>query len=452
MLGAKYRPLLDTFRSPRASTEDETTFDAYLLSRVAIYGCAAALLLNALQLLWWPTDALLLAPDATIRAAMSWFRGTCFLNHCVFIVLLSLPALRRWSVHLFVLGALIDSALLGVAMARSGTLAQPFFYMTYLTPMATVAIPLRLRPRIVANALIGATISFAYLATRPAELASPFLGTAAGCMVFAVVISTCYGVLLFILTRSTFLNERALGRSAEALKGYSEHLEVRVEEHVAQIRRLAVHVERASESERARISRELHDELGQQITAMRYTLSFVRARFHKDPASARARLADLEAILAELALGVRHLVSELRPPILDEGGLGVAIDGLVQRTRQRSGLPCELSLSIDASAQVGPDLATAAFRIVQESLTNAVRHANARRLFVALEVDGGGVRARVEDDGCGTAPLYVGGAGMGVLGMRERARSHGGQFTIESRPGAGTMVSVHLPLGIEETP
>src|SRR5262249_54513829 len=155
-----------------------------------------------------------------------------------------------------------------------------------------------------------------------------------GCMVFAVAASTCAGVLLFIQTRSTFLHERALARSAEALKGYSEHLEDRVEEHVEQIRRLAAHVERASESERTRISRELHDELGQQITAMRYTLSFVRARFHKDPEGARARLADLEAILAEVAAAVRALVSDLGPPIFDKGGLGAAVEWLVQRTRQ----------------------------------------------------------------------------------------------------------------------
>jgi two-component system, NarL family, sensor histidine kinase UhpB len=141
-------------------------------------------------------------------------------------------------------------------------------------------------------------------------------------------------------------------------------------------------------------------------------------------------------------------VTELRPPILDDAGLGGAVDWLVERTRQRCGLPCDLSLSIDASAPVDHDRATAVFRIVQESLTNAIRHANARRLAVALEVDGEGVRARVEDDGCGTAPLYVGGTGMGVLGMRERARAHGGRFTIESRPGVGTTVSVHLPLGL----
>jgi signal transduction histidine kinase len=106
-------------------------------------------------------------------------------------------------------------------------------------------------------------------------------------------------------------------------------------------------------------------------------------------------------------------------------------------------------MSIDGSVVVGPDLATAVFRIVQESLTNAVRHAKARRLEVALEVAQAGVRAKVTDDGCGLGPAPANGAGMGLLGMRERARAHGGQLTIESRPGAGTAVSLHLPLALE---
>jgi signal transduction histidine kinase len=321
--------------------------------------------------------------------------------------------------------------------------------MVYPASMATVAVPLRLRPRVVVNLLIGAALMLAYLFTRPSELGSAYLAPAAGLLLFAVAASTGDGVLLFVLTRATFLHERALSRSAAALKGYSEHLEDRVAEHVEQLRRLAVHAEQVAEAERARLSRELHDELGQQITAMRYTLSFVRARFHEDPESTRARLADMETILADLAAGVRHLVSELRPPILDDRGLGDAIEWLVTRTRQRSGLPCELSLSVDASVPIGHDVATVAFRMVQESLTNAVRHANARRLSVALEVDGERVRAQVADDGCGTAPVYVGSSGMGILGMRERARAHGGRLTIESLPGAGTVVSVELPLSPE---
>ncbi|MFT3775448.1 MAG: sensor histidine kinase [Minicystis sp.] len=445
-------PILDIFRSPRASVEDEAAFEADCVSRVAVYGCAAALLLNALDLLWWPTDAFLLNPDPTVRAAMGWFRATSFVNHAVFFVLLSRPALRRASVLLFGLAAVISSALLGVAMARSGRLEQPFFYMTYLAPMATVAIPLRLPQRISVCFFMGVAISLAYLVVRPADLRSPFLGTALGCMFFAVATAISYGHLLFLVTRSAFLSERGLARSAEALKGYSEDLEGRVGEHTRQIRRLAAHIDRAAEEERARLSRELHDELGQQISAMRYTLSYVRARFEKDPRGAQERLAELEQILGELAAGVRDLVCDLYPRVLDDRGLGPAVAWLVERARERSGLRCEISLSVDAAVAVRRDVAGAAFRIVQESLTNVARHARATRVCVALEVDHDGVRALVEDDGCGVGPVHAGSGGMGLLGMRERARAHGGRLEIVGRPGAGTAVSVHLPLAPGDTP
>jgi signal transduction histidine kinase len=452
MLRANSWSIRDAFRSPRASAEDEAAFDEHLISRVALYGCTAAILLNVLQLLWWPMDAVLLAPDDEVRAAVDWFRASTFANHCVFLVLLSRPALRRRAIPIFIVGAVISCALLGSAVARMGRLDEPYFYLTLLAPMATVAVPLRLSSRLVANLLIGATLTLSYLGSRPAELASPFLGSALGGMLFAVLTATIYGILLFILTRSAFLSERAQARSAEVLKGYSEHLEDTVAEHTEQLRRLAAHLARASEAERARLSRELHDELGQQITAMRYTLSFVRARFHKDPDRAHEKLSDLDSILAALAAGVRDLVSELRPRVLDDRGLGAAVEWLVQRTKEHSAMPCELSLSLDASAQVGDDVAIAVFRIVQESLTNAVRHARAQHLHVRLKVDPTGVRVRVEDDGCGVGPVHVGSTGMGLLGMRERARALGGRLQIESRQGAGTAVSVHLPLLSGATP
>lgn len=452
MLKASARQILAAFRSPRASADDEAAFDDYLLSRVAFYACTAAVIFNVVHLVWWPTDAFLLVPDPAVRGAVRWFRVTTFVNHSVFIVLLSRAALRRHAIPLFVLGVLVSCAMLGSLVASIGELGEPYFHMTYLAPMATAAVPLRLRARVIANLLIGATIVLTYLGMRPSELSSPYLGPAVGCMLFAVTVSTLDGLVTYSLTRTTFLHERALSRSADALKGYSERLEERVAEHVEQIRRLAVHAERVAEAERARLSRELHDELGQTITGMRYMLAFVRARFHKSPESAYAKLADVEKSLAELAAGVRDLVSELRPRVLDDLGLPAATEWLVERTRQRSGLPCELSLSIDGSVEVGPELAAAAFRIVQESLTNAVRHAKAGRLKVALEVDRAGVRARVEDDGCGVGPVHAGSAGMGLLGMRERARAHGGRLTIESLPGAGTSVSLHLPLAAEAAP
>src|SRR5690242_14891550 len=103
MLKVSARHLLEAFRSPPASDEDEAAFDAYLLSRVVLYACTAGVIFNVLQLLWWPTDVFLLAPDPAVHEAVRWFRITTFVNHTVFIFLLSRVALRRFAVPLFVL-------------------------------------------------------------------------------------------------------------------------------------------------------------------------------------------------------------------------------------------------------------------------------------------------------------------------------------------------------------
>src|SRR5262249_11820635 len=151
---------------------DEAAFDAYLRSRVALYACTAAVIFNVLHLVWWPTDAYLLVPDPSVHAAVRWFRVTTFVNHAVFIVLLSRSALRRYAIPLFVVGVLISCALLAGLVASLGALGEPYFHMTYLAPMATAAVPLRLRARVAANLLIGATIVLTYLGARPSELSS----------------------------------------------------------------------------------------------------------------------------------------------------------------------------------------------------------------------------------------------------------------------------------------
>ena len=452
MRKAAESPVLDLFRAQPASPEDEAAFEAHRIAHVALYGRTTALVLNVLHLLWWPTDMLLLPMDSAVRAGMNWFRATTFTNHSVFFVLLWLPALRRYAVPLAVLGVLISCVFMGIGMAHLGPLDQPYFHLTYITPIAVAGFPLRPLQRIVTSVLIAATLYAGYFSIRPEEIHSRFIGVSLGCMLFAVAAAVACGQILFVLMRRTFLSERALERSAEALRDYGERLEDKVAERGAELRRLAAHLERLSEEERGRMSRELHDELGQQLTAMRYTISSARGRVRAEPERVEAGLGELEDSLAQLAGTVRNLVSELRPRILDDLGLGPAVQWLTEQTEERAGIPCDLESSIDPAVTVRPALAIAVFRIVQESLTNAMRHAGARRLRVVLTVDATGLRARIEDNGRGLDPARPSSRGMGLLGMRERARAHGGRLEIAGRPGAGTTVSVELPLTGGEEP
>ncbi len=440
------RAITAPVRPMPASREDERAFAASLGPTVLRYGVACALLMNALHLAFWPTDHLLLDPTAGVAEAVRWFRATTFTNHAAFLLAMRSATLRAHAPPLFALCALGSAALLGASLARMGPLHTPYFHMAYLVPLATSAVPLTFGRRAVVTLALASAVPVSYLASRPAELGSSFLGAALGCTAFSVCVSLALGHLLYLLTRRSFLQGRALQRGADALAEHRDRLEERVAAQTAQIRELAAHVERATEDERARLSRELHDELGQQLTALRYTLAAARGRVADDPALARSRIEESEGILLRLAGVVRHLVTDLRPQMLDERGLGAAVAWLCEQTAARTGIPCDVAVRADPAVALDPHVAIAAYRVAQESLTNAARHAGATRLAVAVTVAPAGVLVSVADDGVGfdvAAPRR----GMGVLGMRERARMHGGSLAVESAAGAGTTVTLALPAG-----
>lgn len=141
----------------------------------------------------------------------------------------------------------------------------------------------------------------------------------------------------------------------------------------------------------------------------------------------------------------RTVVSELRPRLLDDMDLTAAIEALVRRHEESTGVDCAWTVDLD-TARVPPATATAVYRVLQEALTNSARHARAANLSVLLEATEGGLALDVRDDGAGFAPGSAGRTAFGLRGMAERARSLGGAVTVESAPGAGTRVRLTLPL------
>jgi signal transduction histidine kinase len=429
--------------TPQATAADEAALDHHLDEMAIFYGASCAIALNLLHLIFWPTDRLLLPGDPHVQGVMSWFRATTFTNHALFLVAMMVPALRRFPRPLFGLCALVSSALFGSAMARLGSLDQPYFYLTYLAPMGISALPTRPWARLSLSPACAGVLCLSYFVTSPQQLASPRFGSALGGMAFAVAVSQAIGQGMYLLTRRAFLSERALAHSRETLQAYSERLEERVEDYGRQLRRLAAHLSRAAEEERARLARELHDEVGQQITALRFVLQAARLRGGPELA---LHLSRIEEGLAQLASGVRDLVTDLRPRVLDDRGLGPAVRWLVERTAERTGLRCTLSLEEAPAASASREQSIAVFRIVQESLTNALRHARASAVEVRLQLGADAIRASVRDDGCGMEAVDMNRTGMGIFGMSERARALGGRLEVESRPGAGTVVRLELPL------
>jgi PAS domain S-box-containing protein len=211
-----------------------------------------------------------------------------------------------------------------------------------------------------------------------------------------------------------------------------------------QLRELSAYMEAIREEERKRIAMEIHDELGQLLTALKMDVSLLKMRLSSDLEVAK-RTDDMRELVERTIWMVRNVASHLRPAALNYGIVS-ALEWLVDDFGRRSGLACQFRLN--GSEPVLSDAhATAMFRIVQASLTNVARHACATRADVTLTNTSTALDLHVSDDGCGFDQDAVRrDYSYGLLGMSERARLIGGSLLIDSAPGTGTAVSIHIPL------
>jgi signal transduction histidine kinase len=217
------------------------------------------------------------------------------------------------------------------------------------------------------------------------------------------------------------------------------------------LRELAARLQSVREEERAKVAREIHDELGQALTAIKIDLaSLIRA----PRADQKEELEKTESILKlvdQTILSVRRIATELRPAILDDLGLVAAVEWAAEEFDARTGTKCRLDLP-DEDIVIDQERTTAIFRIFQETLTNVTRHAQATQVDVRLEREDGSIVLEVRDNGRGIAEdQFSTGRSLGILGMRERALLLGGELTIRGAAGKGTIVRVVIP-GVHPLP
>jgi two-component system, NarL family, sensor histidine kinase DevS len=199
----------------------------------------------------------------------------------------------------------------------------------------------------------------------------------------------------------------------------------------------------AQEAERTRLARELHDETGQALTSILLGLKSLEDRVASD--GGRAAVSELRDLVVSTLQDVRRLAVELRPAALDDFGLVPAIERLGELVGEQS------KVTVDVHSELGdrrlrPEVETALYRIVQEALTNALKHADAGRVAVRLSTSERGVMLVVQDNGKGFQPGTVRDGGVGLLGMRERTALLGGRLTVDSSDGAGTMLTAEVPI------
>jgi two-component system, NarL family, sensor histidine kinase UhpB len=219
-----------------------------------------------------------------------------------------------------------------------------------------------------------------------------------------------------------------------------------------ELRALSAQVQEAREEEKTRIARELHDELGQLLTALKMDMGWLRERLPAGDSELAAKTGRMTETLDQTVTSIRRIAADLRPLMLDDLGLGDAVAWLVEDFSQRSGVNCRLQAAgTDALDGIDRALANTVYRALQESLTNIGRHAEAANAWILLALDADQIRLEIEDDGRGiTAEDLAKARSLGLKGMRERVLHVGGQLEISRAPRGGTRLSLRVPLVARE--
>lgn len=255
---------------------------------------------------------------------------------------------------------------------------------------------------------------------------------------------------LSVRARPTPLADAEIARIAETLNGMLDN----VQSYEDQVRNLSGALIRAQEDERQRIARELHDDTGQVLT-----LLLIRMKLLESQPGAEAlqpQIEELRGLIANAIDQVRRLALNLRPPTIDQLGLFPALRSLIATFTESTALHITLELSREPIT-LARERTLAVYRVVQEALTNATKHAGAQHISVVVRREGDWLVATVRDDGRGFTPETfsgrhrqpTGGAGVGLFGMEERARLAGGTLLLQSAPGRGASVTLRVPLEAE---
>jgi PAS domain S-box-containing protein len=219
--------------------------------------------------------------------------------------------------------------------------------------------------------------------------------------------------------------------------------EQRLADSYRELQRLSAHLENVREDERTRIARELHDEMGATLAAMKMRVAWLSSKLHADKGELAEEVGHISDLVSDGIQTVRQVVYQLRPSSLEDVGLAAAIEDHVKKFRQHSGIECTLSFPA-RELTLEPERAALLFRIIQESLSNVARHAQASHVDVLLTKGRKSLTLVVEDNGIGFG-LERKERSFGLLGIRERALMLGGKANVASTPGKGTRITVSIP-------
>lgn len=440
------------------SADDEAAFQTFALALTAHLGVLGASLMIAAALLWWPLDPWVLG--GTVHEA-AFGRMRVSILATLGIGLVSILGLTRGLTRpvraVRPLGVLVYAAMVLSVGEALGTLGHDGVDRGQLTWLADAwmgaiplaFMPLRFRWRVPATLLVVCALAGGFFLPHPGNLQVPGAWAQVSFGAFAGVFSLVVGEATTRVTRRSFFERQALDRANQALAHLTSTLSDQVAERTATLQALTHHLAESQEAERHRLAHDLHDDLGQQLAAMRYTVARLAARVDDDPDTAPL-VADLSALLEGTSRATRSVVTRLRPRILDDLGLRPALEWLCEDIEQRAGHPCTLHVHRAWSA-LPAHVELALFRMVQEATTNALKHGSPSRMDVHVDAQADRITVSVFDDGTGFDPVLPRG-GLGLVGIEERIRALQGTFRVDTAPGHGVRLIATVPLPAEEAP
>ena len=420
-----------------AQAQDAEAFARHTQLYLAFLGRICAALCVLVALLWWPVDWLIYLQSIKHHGPPQQFRIALCMICALYLLSSRSPLFARNGIWGITATMTAIMATLGATAGSQGGLEQPWYHLCYPLQCASLLFPAPLRQRFIMVSVLAMGSLGGLLLPHPEHGQSPFLPLTLSMLFLTTLASTALGHYNYLIFRDNFRQAQELARNAA-------ELEARVAEKTQDMRELLAHSENLLDKERARIARDLHDELGQELTAVRFAVALTQERFAQAPQSIEKNLLEIDHIVQRTSKTVRGLVSELRPLLLDDLGLHAAAQWLTSRITQRTGLDCQLKI-IGDSQELPPEVVTAAYRLMQEALTNVARHAQATQVQVTLHTRREQLDLRITDDGIGFDPALRS-PGMGLLGMRERALALGTKLIIRSAPEAGTEIQCSLPL------
>lgn len=344
------------------------------------------------------------------------------------------------------------------AALRRSLLRTPLFYKILLANLAVVTL----------GAVAGTVVTIWHVTTFPEDLHLQLIAVfaAAGLLISFAVNSWVLRKALDPLDRLQEAVDAVRGGAGSVRVALSDNSDERfdrladtfnqmldqLERDAVEMQQLSRQILQAQEAERYRLARELHDEAAQALTSLLVHLRLLERA--KEPAEAQKRVQELRELTASALEDVRRVALDLRPTILDDLGLGPALEWRVDELNKHGDLRATVAVA-GLESRLPPDVALVLYRVTQEALSNASRHAQAASVAVTLAGSPTGVTLQICDDGVGfdpNAPAADNGHGdarrhgLGLLGMRERMRMIGGELAIHSAPGAGTRIVAHAPL------